>query len=374
MPVQLRVRYGFDTYSVKGVVTKEGFYWPSSPQKREEIQSVRRGSVDAFESTYQARPGQREGSIFLEADFAYYRFIDALKIEDLIEGIVNKNVQKFVKNSSGIFQSWDTAFSETQNSAWSVCITAMFVACNKYHRNEDILSFGECEPHYDIYILDVYREKLDWGGLVKGFRSQFIKWQPELVLIEKRASGIALFQSMSKAGFTVRGVETTESKRARAVNGVGAGSAQSWFRLHRVLFPEEAPWLSTLKTEMKDFSGADDGVSDQVDAIVHLIRYGIVAGSGGAMLPTGWTPDRGTALEQADVLASMGALQEQKGQSFLLTLIGDLPNMSDDPFEGLCGRCVSYEKDGHCSVMGVKKAAIDSCMYYSGTAKNVYSA
>ncbi len=372
--IQLKCRYGYDNLAVNGKLTKEGFYWPGSDAKRSEIQSVRRGDPAAFEATYQARPGQREGSVFLEADFAYYRFIDGMKIEDLLEGIVNQNVKKFARNSSGIFQSWDTAFSETSSSAWSVCITAMFVACNKYHRNEDISSFGECEPHYDIYILDVYREKLDWGGLVKGFRSQFIKWQPELVLIEKRASGIALFQSMSKAGFTVRGVETTEGKRARAVNGVGAGSAQGWFRLHRVLFPEDAPWLQPLKTELKDFSGADDGISDQVDAIVHMIRYGIVAGSGGAMLPTGWTPDRGTALQQEDVLASIGALQEHQGHSMLLTLIGDLPNMSSDPFDGLCGRCISYGKDGFCSVMGAKKAAIDSCMYYAGTSNNVYIA
>ena len=93
-----------------------GFYWPSSDQKRSEVLAVKRNSPSDFESVYQCRPGQREGSIFLADDLnAFYEAPLGLSL-----GINSPDVAEFVKRCKGIIiQGWDTAFSTTNQSPGS---------------------------------------------------------------------------------------------------------------------------------------------------------------------------------------------------------------------------------------------------------------
>lgn len=353
MALKLKVHYGYDHL---GVTT--AFYWPGSNQKRGEVLSIKRTAPDTFESTYQGRPGQREGSIFLAKDFVFY-----IPPESLSEGIANENVKKFVQHGHMIVQAWDTAYDETKNSAWSVCITALLVPCDKYHRGEDPLTWGPCDVHFDVYILNVYREKVDIGDLVMEIRSQFNRWHPDIVIIENRASGISAIQALRNSDIPVHPVPAELGKRARAIQGVGAGSAQGWFRRHRVYLPTVASWKTVYITEMKDFSGADDGISDQVDATVHLLRYAIIAGAQTSIFPTAWTPERGTPLDDS-IMIDGGEAQRVNPNALLLTMLGELPNMDIDPFGGLCGRCNNF-KGSWCAVHKMNKAAIDSCIYYT---------
>ncbi len=265
---------------------------------------------------------------------------------------------------SGVFQAWDTAFSETKNSAFTVCETALFVPCNKYHRGEDPAVFGPCEYHFDVVVLDVFREKMDWGGLTLAFKAQTLKWHPEMSIVEKRASGISLFQAVSSAGFPILGIEATESKRARAINGVGAGSVQGWHRQHRVLYPIDASWFPEYKRELKDFTGADGERSDQVDAHVHMGQHAIKEGSHSALLPTGWTPERGTQTGDAPLSPGLDQMNYADPRAMLLMNLGNLDTYVIDPFEGLCDRCSNYSR-GFCSLWNQKKVAMDSCPAFS---------
>jgi phage terminase large subunit-like protein len=359
MPIKMKALYGYDTSGMK-----HAFYWAASRQKRNEVLQVKRGDPAAFEAVYQGRPGQREGSIFLEADFNYYE--PPMFLE---QGVINPIVREFCVKGYGVFQAWDTSFDETKESAYSVCVTGLYVPCNKFHRNEDPLIWGVCESHFDVLILEVFREKLDWGGLTMAFRTQRNKWNPDLVIIEKRASGISLFQAMQSAGVPILGVGTDVSKKARATEGVGAGSAQGWFRLHRVLFPLGKPsWLDAYTAELKDFSGADDAPSDQVDATVHLLRHAIMAGVNAALLPSEWSPDRGDPYDQAQLAEYGTQMLATDERTVLLTFFGEAESLSTDIFAGLCGRCAYHDANRFCSVHKAQKIALDTCGAFTNRA------
>jgi len=328
----------------------QGFAWPDSEAKRTEYFQVKRAQPYIAESVYQCRPGAREGSIFLESDFAYYEPPDGLEM-----GPISPAVRAFINRGHIVAMGWDTAFEATNAADWSVGITGLLVRCSKYHRGENEALLGPCEPHFDVMIMDVLREKLDWAGLVPAFRRQHMIWAPAIHIIEKRGSGITLFQVMQNAGINVLVENVAENKRARALQGVGAGSVQGWFRQHRVLLPLGAPWVDNFKKELKDFSGAKDAIDDQVDAAVHLIVYAIRQSFEAAMMPSDWDIDRVdqmmgvTAFNER--LASgfrMGSAQQWDGV-FLLGAISQLPSAIENPFAETCGTCANKHQ-GLCRV------------------------
>lgn len=356
--------------------TLNGFYWPESDQKYKEVLSVRRNSPANFEDIYQGRPGQREGSIFLAADLnAFYTPPEGLEI-----GIKNPAVATFLKKCHGVLQAWDTAFSTTLQSAYTVCATGALIPCNDYHRGEDPALLGPCESHFDVLLLEIMRKKLDWGDLTTAFKEQYIKWSPDNIILEKKASGISLFQAMESSGLPILAVNPSESKGARATNSVGlktAGSVQGWFRQHRVLRPLTAPWIPKWLAEMKDFSGADDASSDQVDATVHLVTRAILMGAGMAFLPSGWTPERSAMpanlTDPIKGLSRFGGIIDPRQQ--MLNVIAALPSMTEDPFYGQCGRCLHFDpQTALCEIQKRRVLALDSCGEYldAGTEDSGY--
>ena len=347
MSIRLQVHYGKDP---------AGFYWPDSEQKRREILAIRQGAPAIFEATYQGRPGQREGSIFMENDFSYYEAPPSLQA-----GRLSVAVTAFIKNGHCVLQAWDTAMSTSNQSARSVCVTGMLVACDQYHRGEDPRYLGPCEHHYDVYILDVFRDRLRIQDLINKVKVQYGMWAPELVLVEDRSTGIPLIQMFESSGIPIEGVSTgNKSKSARALNTVdarGSLSVQGHFQQHRVRFPSEATWLASYKAELKDFSGEDDAASDQVDATVYLVTKAILMGASGALLPTGWSPDRPGDIGEEDVPNNSSDAQ-------FLTWLGGLGD-SEDIFGSTCGRCAAFVKDTRwCRVHKRPSIALDSCEFW----------
>jgi len=349
----LKIKYADDP-------TGSGFYWPESQQKRSEMLAIKRGDPTSFESVYQCRPGSRQGSVFLESDFEEY-----VPPPNLENGIIDRKVAEFCSRGT-VIQAWDTASSVASTAAYSVCVTALMLPCNKYHRDEDPVVFGPCDHHYDVILLDLHRGKYAIGDLVGVFKIQYRLWNPDLILVEKKSSGITLVQAMPSQGIPVRGIEPEGGKRERATSNVGAGSAQGWFRQHRVLHPAGASWVKAWKTELKDFTGSDEGVSDQVDASVHLIRHAIMTGANTALLPSDWTPERGTAGDMQMAMGEGGFMAPSVDPRLeMLNMFGALGNMPvDDLFDGMCGRCVSYDGD-YCSVHRSKRVSLDSCLMFS---------
>lgn len=346
--LNLKVYYGAD---------KHGFFWPESAQKRQEWLQVKRNRPADAQAIYQCNPGAREGSIFLESDFAYYGAPPGLD-----RGVESNAVRKMLEMGIQLAVGWDTAFEATSVADFTAGVPALLVPCSQYHCNEDPLVYGECEPHLDVLLLGLLYEKLTWADLVPQFRLMHKRWEPYIHVVEKRGSGISLYQSMPLAGINVLGVAANESKRARAIQGVGAGSVQGWFRQHRVLFPmvngEYPAWVKTAKTQLKDFSGAKDASDDIVDAIVHLVTYAIRLGSGMALLPTEQEVER--------VLKESESAQSDDPRVQFLNWLGAAPGLSDDPFEHTCARCNHYGS-GFCTKFMRPMIAMDGidCMEFA---------
>lgn len=336
---RLQLTYGY---------APDGFYWPESPSKRAEYLQVKRGHPAVAEAVYQCQPGALEGEIFLEKDFRYYT-----APKRLMDGIDSN--MNFVSQSDMILQVWDTAFSAQTDADYSVCLTAMLTSCNRMHPNnpEDDFTTSDDEFHYDVHLLDVVRERIDFGDLLPMSEAQYHKWRPTSILIEKKASGQSLLQVLDQKGLPVVPVDPgIHSKRARAVFGVKAGSAQGWVQLHRVFFPSEAIWLEDFKTELKNFSGNGDAHDDQVDAFVHLLNYAILQGAESPALPT-----------NAKIEKFINS--EEPFETLEQALFSDLEGPEDLP---ICRNCINFnKKKSWCMIHNRKVTIFDSCPDFTAT-------
>ena len=319
----------------------QGFYWPASEQKRREYFSNKRLLPAETEAVYGCNPGARTGSVFLKSDFE--RRYEALPNQDM--GVHDQAVAEMCRGGAMVVQGWDTAFSAESSSDYTVCVTALLTPCGHYHRGEDEEKFGPCEQHYDIRVLDVWREQVPLAGVEQAIRAQYLKWQPAWVVIEKKAYGVAAIENLANSGIPIEPVTPgpLEGKRARAVEGVGAGSAQGWCRQWRVELPLEAEWLKDFLAELEGFTGQKGRTDDQVDAFVHLVRWAILNG-GGVSLPAGWE----TA---AKVDTAMGLQRPPNPHAAMAGLIHDPASVYSwasmgadvqDPFDGTCGRCRNF--------------------------------
>lgn len=345
---------------------KQGFFWPASEQKRIDYFAVKRLRPAEAESVYQCRPGARTGSIFVEADFRYFRAPDGIDM-----GLRNPAVKAFVETSGGfVAQGWDTGITASSQSDFTACITVLLVPCYEYHRNEDVTLLGPCDTHFDVYVLEVYKAKIEIGDLVTAIREQNQKWQPRIVLIEKKANGTPALQALANSQIPLEGVIPVESKRERAVNGGGgAGSVQGWFRSGRVLFPQLGsvldtaiflPWLPDFTRELKDFTGEKGGRDDQVDAMVHVIGWAIREGGASNSFAPEWQslagvdaqmgighnggPPMGISNLPMDAIAHFAAAESQAFDVGTLLERGII----FDPFDGMCGRCLNFAQPGFC--------------------------
>jgi predicted phage terminase large subunit-like protein len=343
---------------------KQGFFWPASEQKRLDYFEVKRLRPAEAESVYQCRPGARTGSVFVDADFRYYRAPGGIEL-----GMRSPAIRTFVEGSGGVVaQGWDTGITATSQSDYTACVTVLLVPCFEYHRGEDPEMVGACDAHFDVYVLEVWKAKVEIGDLVAAIREGHQKWRPRIVLIEKKANGTPAMQALANSSIPMEGVTPVESKRDRAVNGGGgAGSVQGWFRSGRVMFPQLESefdnavflsWLPDFIRELKDFTGEKGGRDDQVDAMVHVVGWAIREGGANSEFPVEWQtpaavdiqmnpgvghnggPPMGMGFSHAEALGHFIAAEEQAFDVGRLLDHG----LVDNPFDGMCGTCRQFAK------------------------------
>ena len=187
-----------------------------------------------FESQYQQNPIPEEGGLLKWKWFEYY---DELPSDGII------------------FQSWDTAMSDSNFADYSACITAVIN--------------NEC-----FYIIDIFRDKLIFPDLKKKIISLHNQYNPNKLIIENKGSGISLVQQL-KSEHKIYPIKYTPtlSKKERIM--VHSGIIESG----RVLLPRNASFLESLQSEVVTFPyGKHD---DQIDALSQLLDKGKVNQNGG---------------------------------------------------------------------------------------------
>jgi predicted phage terminase large subunit-like protein len=147
-------------------------------------------------------------------------------------------------------QSWDTANKATELADYSVCTTW---GC--YDRK--------------AYLLDVYRERINYPELKRAVRLLSERFSPNTILIEDKASGTQLIQDLQAEGI----FRITPYKPIAGMDKVMRLHAQaSWFENGHVFLPASASFVQDYIAEIAGFPGAkfDDQVDSTTQALDHM--------------------------------------------------------------------------------------------------------
>lgn len=156
--------------------------------------------------------------------------------------------------------SWDTAFEKTQRADYSACTTwGVF-----YQEDET----GKKQAN--IILLNAFRDRMEFPELKKCAIDQYKEWDPDSVIIEKKASGAPLIYEMRAMGIPVQ--EFTPSRGNDKISRLNAVS--DLFASGRVWAPNTR-WAEEVVDEVASFpAGEHDDYVDSVSLALMRFRKG----------------------------------------------------------------------------------------------------
>ena len=156
-----------------------------------------------------------------------------------------------------IIQSWDTAFLKTQRSDYSACTTwGIF-----YHPDDE----GVSQPN--LILLDSYKEKLEFPELKKAAYDKYWEWEPDQMVVEKKASGAPLIFELRAMGIPV-----TEFTPSRGQDKIARVNAVTDLFASGVIWTPPKRWAEELIEECPAFPSGDH--DDLVDSTTQaLLRF-----------------------------------------------------------------------------------------------------
>ncbi len=183
----------------------------------------------AFAAQYQQRPTPLDGGYIKGDWFKYYETPPGKEHKDRI------------------VQSWDTASKTQTVNDYSVCTTWL-------------IKDNQC------YLLDVFRERLEFPDLKKKILSLAVIHHADLILIEDAGAGTGLIQDLrSESSLNIVDIQPEGDKVARTL------MATPTIEAGRVWLPKEAHWLADFLHEVMVFDkGKHD---DQVDSMTQFINW-----------------------------------------------------------------------------------------------------
>ena len=159
-----------------------------------------------------------------------------------------------------IIQSWDTAFEKSNRADYSACTTwGIF-----YLPNES----GEETPN--IILLEAIKERLEFPELKQKAMEMYQEWEPDTLIVEKKAAGAPLIYEMRRMGIPIS--EYTPSKgndKIARVNAVSDLFASG------VVWAPETRWADELIEECASFpNGEHDDLVDSTSQALLRFRQG----------------------------------------------------------------------------------------------------
>lgn len=182
-----------------------------------------------FAAQYQQSPAPLEGGLVKAAWFKRYKNAD------------------LPSRFGQIIQSWDTANTISEMSNYSVCTAWGIKAKN-------------------IYLLDVFREKLNYPELKRAVKRLAQAHRATVVLVEDKASGTQLIQELVGDGLHIVKPVKPESDKVMRLNAQTA-TIENGF----VYLPEDAPWLAEYLHELTTFPSSK--YNDQADSTSQALAF-----------------------------------------------------------------------------------------------------
>ncbi len=192
----------------------------------------------AFSAQYQQEPKHLNSSFIKQTWLKYY---------------LKEEIQH-IKDEIIIYQSWDCAIKAKDHSDYSVCLT-IGVANNCY------------------YLLDVFREKLEYPYLKKSVIKLYEKFQPNTILLEDKASGQQLIQELTLSGINnncknvlpIIPIIPKYDKLTRMI------LISPIFESGRFFLDKTALWKDDFENELFNFPYSKH--DDQVDSLVQFLNW-----------------------------------------------------------------------------------------------------
>jgi predicted phage terminase large subunit-like protein len=197
--------------------------------------------VSKWEAQYQQNPTSEEGAIIKRENWRIWE-------------------EKRPPPCEYIIQSWDTAFEKNNRADYSACTTwGVF-----QHPNKN----GDLRPN--IILLDAFKERMEFPDLKQKALELWKEFEPDTLIVEKRAAGAPLIYEMRKMGIPMS--EYTPGKGNDKISRVNAIS--DLFASGIVWCPETR-WAEEVMDELASFPNGDhDDLVDSSSQALMRFRLG----------------------------------------------------------------------------------------------------
>ena len=219
--------------------------WPGFWSK-EALEALRSElPVSKWEAQYQQNPTSEEGAIIKRDQWQIWEESKPPQV-------------------SYIIQSWDTAFEKNNRADYSACTTwGVFDHPDKK---------GNLKAN--IILLDAFKQRLEFPELKAKAYEAWKEWEPDTLIVEKRAAGAPLIYELRKMGIPMS--EYTPGKGNDKISRVNAIS--DLFASGMVWCPETR-WAEEVMDELASFPNGDhdDLVDSSSQALMRFRQGGFIS-------------------------------------------------------------------------------------------------
>jgi len=187
-----------------------------------------------WNAQYQQRPTNANAAIIKPEWWKFYRYSDD---------------PSMLPTPRFVLQSWDTAFKEEEQNDYSVCGT-WYLTDNGF------------------YLVDLFQERVDFPRLKIECVNRAAQWNPNLIVVEDKASGQSLVQTIRReTRLPIKPIPPVGDKVIRLHLQSG------YWEAGKVYIPEGAPWTQRVLDEFNDFPrGAHDDIVDMCSQAIETLR------------------------------------------------------------------------------------------------------
>jgi predicted phage terminase large subunit-like protein len=219
--------------------------WPQF-WKREELEAIRAEiPIGKWEAQYQQNPTSEEGAIIKREFWQIWHDEDPPSCEYVI-------------------QSWDTAFEKHNRADYSACTTwGVFYQAD---RN------GDTKPN--IILLDAFKDRMEFPDLKQKAMEMWKEWNPDTLIIEKRAAGAPLIYELRKAG-----IPLSEYTPYKGQDKIARVNSISDLFASGVVWRPDRRWAEEVVEEMASFPNGDhdDLVDSSSQALMRFRQGGFIS-------------------------------------------------------------------------------------------------
>jgi predicted phage terminase large subunit-like protein len=219
--------------------------WPAF-WKKEELEALKAElPVAKWEAQYQQNPTSEEGAIVKRDQWRIWEKDEAPACDFII-------------------QSWDTAFETNNRADYSACTT--WGVFNHPDAKGNIKT--------NIILLDAFKKRMEFPELKKKAFEMWKEWDPDTLIVEKRAAGAPLIYEMRKIGIPV-----SEYTPHKGNDKIARVNAISDLFASGVVWCPDTRWADEVMEEMASFPNGDhdDLVDSSSQALMQFRKGGFVS-------------------------------------------------------------------------------------------------